>query len=753
MTTPPIDLEAEKQEILRRYRGLLRAAKLSKSRADRRAIRKAFDISLEAHKDMRRKSGEPYIYHPISVARVVAEEMGLDTTSIVCALLHDTVEDTYLTLDDVEQLFGKREREIVDGLTKMSGVFDPGTSAQAENFRKMLLTLSDDVRVILIKLADRLDNMRTLDHMRPDKQQKIASETLFMYAPLAHRLGLYGIKTELEDLSLKYKEPEDYELIETKLRKGKAVRTRFINAFTLPIRRALDASGIQYEILGRPKSVFSIWNKMQKQRVAFEEVYDVFAIRIILDSDAEHEKADAWRTYSFVTDFYQPNPDRLRDWISLPKANGYESLHTTVMSPSGKWVEVQIRSRRMDEVAEKGLAAHWRYKDTARGKETASAAANGATASNKDNLDRWLTQIREMLESGEEDALEFIDEFKLNLHTEEIYVFTPNGDLFSLPKGATTLDFAFRVHTQIGSRCIGAKVNHKLVPLSHELSSGDQVEIITSRKQKPKEDWLGYVVTASARSKIRHALREEERTIANDGKDKLRKWMRRKDLEFTDVNIDSLLRRLKHDSPHELYLRIANGDLELDRLGGYTVEKGKFKWESTTAKRPESPEFDRSSIASPPEKGDVLLIGEGLQKIDYSLASCCNPIPGDEVFGFVMVSGGIKVHRQNCPNATNLLSKYAYRAMKAQWTSRTAKQFEVSLNFTGIDDVGLVNAVTKVISDDMNVNMRAISFASADGTFEGRVKVLVTDTGHLKKLQAKLLDVPGVWTVERVDEG
>ncbi len=744
MTSPAIDLEAEKKEILRRYRGLLRAAVHSKSKKDRKAIRKAFDISLEAHKDMRRKSGEPYIYHPISVARVVAEELVLDTTAIVCALLHDTVEDTYLTLDDVEQLFGTREREIVDGLTKMSGVFDPGTSAQAENFRKMLLTLSDDVRVILIKLADRLDNMRTLDHMRPDKQQKIASETLFMYAPLAHRLGLYSIKTELEDLSLKYKEPEGYHSIATKLRKGKAVRTRFINAFTLPIRRALDASGVSYEILGRPKSIYSIWMKMQKQRVTFEEVYDIFAIRVVIDSELEREKADAWRTYSIVSDFYQPNPDRLRDWISLPKANGYESLHTTVMSPSGKWVEVQIRSKRMDEIAERGLAAHWRYKD---GNRTDSG--RGAS----DNLNTWLTQIREMLESGEENALDFIDEFKLNLHSEEIYVFTPNGDLFSLPKGATTLDFAFRVHTQIGSRCIGAKVNHKLVPLSHPLSSGDQVEIITSRKQKPKEDWLKYVITASARSKIRHVLREEERSIASDGKEKLRKWMRRKELEFSSTNIESLIKRLRHDSPHALLIRIASGELDLDRLGGYKVEKGKFTWTRTKKNAtPPTPER-KEEVSDPPEKGDVLLIGEGLQKIDYSHATCCNPIPGDPVFGFVMVSGGIKVHRQNCSNATNLLSKYAYRVIKAQWTSRSAKQFEVRLNFTGIDDVGLVNAVTGVISESMNVNMRAISFDSSDGTFEGRVKVLVTDTGHLKLLQAKLLDVPGVWSVERMDEG
>ena len=745
MSTPSIDIEAEKKEILRRYRGLLRAAVHSKSTSDRRAIRKAFDIALDAHKDMRRKSGEPYIYHPISVARVVAEELSLDTTAIVCALLHDTVEDTYLTLEDVEQLFGKRERNIVDGLTKMSGVFDPGTSAQAENFRKMLLTLSDDVRVILIKLADRLDNMRTLDHMRPDKQQKIASETLFMYAPLAHRLGLYNIKTELEDLSLKYKEPEDYEVIESKLRKTKAVRTRFINAFTTPIRRALEANGIKHEVRGRPKSIYSIWSKMQKQRVAFEEVYDVFAIRIILDSPIEQEKANAWQTYSIVSDFYQPNPDRLRDWISLPKANGYESLHTTVMSPSGKWVEVQIRSRRMDEIAEKGLAAHWQYKNTS-GKNAGNASGRAG------NLDNWLVQIREMLESGEEDALQFIDEFKLNLQDEEIFVFTPNGDLFSLPKGATTLDFAFRVHTQIGSRCIGAKVNHKLVPLSHVLTSGDQVEIITSRKQKPKEDWLNYVVTASARSKIRSVLRDEERAIAQDGKEKLRKWMRRKELEFTPANIESLVKRLKHDSPHALLMRIATGELKLDRLGGYSVEKGKFKWIRAQTLLPNAVEKPTTAAQSP-EKGDVLLIGEGMQKLEYGLATCCNPIPGDSVFGFVMVSGGIKVHRQNCSNATNLLSKYAYRVMKAQWTSRTAQQFEVTLNFTGIDDVGLVNAVTNVISADMNVNMRAISFNSSDGTFEGRVKVLVTDTSHLKQVQAKLLDVPGVWTVDRADEG
>lgn len=741
--TPP-DLEAEKREILRRYRGLLRAATHSKDRASRKSIRKAFDIALEAHKDMRRKSGEPYIYHPISVARVVAEEMGLDTTSIVCALLHDTVEDTYLTLDDVQNLFGRKERNIVDGLTKMAGVFEPGTSAQAENFRKMLLTMSDDVRVILIKIADRLDNMRTLDHMRPDKQQKIASETLYMYAPLAHRMGLYTIKTELEDLSLKYKEPEAYQDIEARLRKTKAVRTRFINSFSSPIKRALEDAGLNFEVKGRTKSVFSIWSKMHKKRVSFEEVYDVFAIRIILDTPPESEKADAWRTYSIVTDFYQPNPDRLRDWISIPKANGYESLHTTVMSPTGKWVEVQIRSKRMDEIAEKGFAAHWRYKDIP--EEEALPPAQRQTSA-APTLDAWLSSVREILESDQEDALQFIDEFQLNLFNDEIYVFTPNGDLFTLPKGATTLDFAFRVHTQVGSKCIGGKVNHKLVPLSYALQSGDQVEIITSKKQSPKEDWLQYVQTASARSKIRHALREAERKVAADGKEQFRKWLKRQSLDFVNANVESLLKRLKLDSPHELYYRIATDRTKLDQIEGFQAVKGRFEWHRSTENNTPT-----AAIAPAPSKGDELLIGEGMQRVDYTLAACCNPIPGDEVFGFVTVSGGIKVHRRNCPNATNLLSKYAYRVMKARWASKAAVQFEVTLVFNGIDDVGLVNAVTKVISDDMHVNMRAISFESKDGTFEGQVKVLVHDTEHLEQLRQKLLNVNGVWSVERGDE-
>lgn len=734
-----INPEEESKEILRRYRGLLRAANNSKSREDRKKIRKAFDLALECHSEQRRKSGEPYIYHPISVAKVVAGELGLDTTSIVCALLHDTVEDTKLTLEEVENLFGEKEKDIVNGLTKMSGVFEPGTSAQAENFRKMLLTLSSDVRVILIKLADRLDNMRTLTHMSPDKQQKIASETLYMYAPLAHRLGLHAIKSELEDLSLKYKEAEEYDLIQSRLRKTKAVRARFIRSFCAPIKRELDEAGIKYEIKGRPKSIFSIWSKMEKQKVSFEEVYDVFAVRIVINTERAKEKMEIWRAYSIVTDFYQPNPDRLRDWISLPKRNGYESLHTTVMSPTGKWVEIQIRSERMDEVAEKGFAAHWKYKE---GKEEKAGGSQ---------IDNWLGQIREILESGEDDALAFIDDFKMDLKTKDIYVFTPNGDMKTLPKGATTLDFAFLIHSKVGSECIGGKVNHKLVPLSYELKSGDQIEIITSRKQTPKEDWLGYVVTTNAKQKIRHSLKEAERSQALDGREIFSKWAKKNGLLLIDGNIESLFRKHKFDSAQEMYFRISVGSFELDKLKGYKLRQGKFVW----AKGPDPGTSKKTFVTEkfvPNAKEDTLLIGESLQKLDYTLANCCSPIAGDNVFGFITVSGGIKVHRKNCPNATNMLSKYAYRMMKAKWSSMVAAQFEVKIAFTGIDNVGLVKQLTTVISDNMKVNMKSISMESRDGVFEGSIKALVTNTSHLKDLMTKLKNVSGVHTVERVDE-
>ncbi len=742
-----INLEEEKREILRRYRSLLRVAQRSKSRADKARIRKAFELAVEAHKDMRRKSGEPYIYHPIAVAKIAAEEIGLDTTSIVCALLHDTVEDTDITLGDIENLFGKKERSIIDGLTKISGVSDFGsnTSGQAENFRKMLLTLSDDVRVILIKLADRLHNMRTLEHMKRDKQLKIASETLFMYAPLAHRLGLYNIKTELEDLALKYKDPETYSEILSKLQKTQAVRTRFINQFTLPIRRSLDKQGFKYEIKSRTKSIYSIWNKIVKKGVPFEEIYDVFAIRIILDTPQETEKSDCWRVYSIVTDFYQPSPERLRDWISIPKSSGYESLHTTVMSPGGKWVEVQIRSERMDELAEKGFAAHWKYKDSPESPES--------------KIDAWLQQVRDVLENQDENAIDFIDNFKLSLFSEEIYVFTPNGDLKKLPVRATALDFAFHIHTQIGKQCIGAKVNNKLVPLSHPLRSGDQVEILTSKKQRPKEDWLHIVTTPSARNKIREALKEEKKEIAEDGKDILRRKFSGLKVDFNSANIDELVKHYEVESAIELYYRIAKGNIDLTRLKGYTVTNGiihfpptpeaiELKEKKEEAERKAS---EAKATHATHSKDETLLIGDDRQNVDFKLAVCCNPIPGDEVFGFISINEGIKIHRINCPNAQELMSKYAYRVIKASWKNKEAVQFEVGLKFSGIDDVGIVQGITNIISTDMNVNMRAISFEAKDGIFQGRVTVLVHDTNHLMALRDKLKSINGVLTVDRIE--
>lgn len=732
---PVIDLEAEKKEILKRYRALLSACRRTLEKGDKLLIRKAFDIALEAHKNMRRKSGEPYIYHPIAVAHICAEEIGLGTTSVVCALLHDVVEDTDLTLEDIRGLFGEKEAKIIDGLTKISGVFDQRSSLQAENFRKMLLTLSDDVRVILIKLADRLHNMRTLESMKRDKQLKIASETLYLYAPLAHRLGLNAIKTELEDLGLKYTEPELFQDIEQRLKETEPERKKFIAKFIIPIQEILDEQGLNAKILGRPKSIYSIHNKIKNKGVPFEEIYDLFAIRIVIDTLPENEKSDCWRVYSIVTDFYHPSPDRLRDWISTPKANGYESLHTTVMGPEGKWVEVQIRSVRMDELAEKGYAAHWKYKDSA----------------NENQLDDWIRKIRELLESPEDNALEFLDDFKLNLFAEEIFAFTPKGEMKTLPINATALDFAFDIHTQVGEKCIGAKVNHKLVPLSYKLKSGDQVEILTSNKQVPKEDWLGYVVTARAKSKIKNALKEERRKISEDGREQLQRKFNHLKIDFTVSNINELANHFKLSSGQELFYRVAMGNINLKHLKDFRQEHGKIIHKSGPGKKKEAPQSLEQMVTAARGKSDMLVIGENLQKIDYKLSPCCTPIPGDDVFGFITINEGIKIHRVNCPNAIQLLSNYAYRVVKAKWTSQELISFLSGIKITGIDEVGLVNNITKIISNELNVNMRSISFDSHDGTFEGTVMVFVHDTNHLTELMKKLKKVNGVLTVTRVD--
>ena len=726
-----IDIEAENKEIRKRYRALLRACKPTLQKGDKQQIRKAFDLALESHKDMRRKSGEPYIYHPIAVAQIAAEEIGLGTTSIVCALLHDVVEDTSVTLQDIEEQFGKKVVRIIDGLTKISGIFDPNSSMQAENFRKMLLTLADDVRVILIKLADRLHNMRTMEFMARHKQLKIASETSYLYAPLAHRLGLYAIKSELEDLSMKYTDPDTYKFIAKKLNEKKAEREKFIADFISPIQEILAEEGINASVFGRPKSIHSIWNKMRKKSIPFEEVYDLFAIRIIIDTDDEKEKTECWKVYSIVTDLYRPNPDRLRDWVSSPKANGYESLHTTVMGPRGQWVEVQIRTRRMNEIAEKGFAAHWKYKE-----------------SNSDNgLDQWIQKVRDILSNPEPNALDFVDDFKMNLFSDEIFIFTPKGTLVQLPNGATALDFAFEIHTDIGATCIGAKVNHKLVPLSHELQNGDQVEIITSSKQTPKEDWLNFVVTAKAKSKIKSSLKEEKRRVAEDGKEILERKLKSLKITYNTENINKIANFFKFPSSQEIYYNVAKGAIDIKNLRNFVANE-----RSEDANQNQFQSHINGLVEKINKKDDTILIGDDYQKVDYTLAPCCNPIPGDDIFGFLTVNDGIKIHRTSCPNASKLMANYGYRILKAKWASlHNNVAFLTGLKIVGIDDVGLVNKITTVISQDFKVNIRSLSISSNEGIFEGDIMVFVNDTHQLDSLIKHLKQIPGITGVTRYE--
>lgn len=717
----------ERKDLLNAFKGLIRSLSGRITNDESKQIRKAFDVAVDAHKDMRRKSGELYIFHPIAVARICAEEMELDATAVICGLLHDTVEDTHITLEDIEDLFGKQARMIIDGLTKIPEVFDENVSIQAENFRKMILTISNDLRVVMIKLADRLHNMRTLASMRYDKRLKIASETLFLYAPLAHRLGLYSIKSEFEDLALLHKEPQLYKEIEAKLDSSKDVRNRFIRRFMLPIKNELLKELVDFQIKARTKSVSSIWNKMQNKAIPFEEIYDVFAIRIIFNCPENMEKSMAWKIYSIVTDFYQPSPDRLRDWISIPRANGYESLHTTVMSPGGKWVEVQIRSERMNTIAEKGLAAHYYYKES----------KNGAS-----KFDRWIAEIRDLIDNSEnKNALDFIDEFKMNLFAEEIYVFTPKGELRVLPQGATILDFAYDIHTHVGETCIGAKVNTKLVPLSYQLKSGDQVDIITSSKQKPKEEWLKMVKSARARQKIKYSLKEEKRNISEDGKDILERKIKQLGIHANEDNINFLVKFYKQNSHLDLYFAVAKGRIELKILKELELKKGLLQW-------PHREKTEEQSIVA--DKSETLIIGEEFNGFDYKLAPCCNPLPGDDVFGFITKTEGVKVHRDSCPNATQMLSKYAYRIIKARWKSQFVQERIAKLKLIGLDDVGIVNAITEIISKQQKVNMKSISFYTTGEVFEGLIEVLVYDKEHLQQLITKFELVNGVQAVVRV---
>ncbi|MEM9328283.1 MAG: bifunctional (p)ppGpp synthetase/guanosine-3',5'-bis(diphosphate) 3'-pyrophosphohydrolase [Bacteroidota bacterium] len=727
-------IEEENKEVLRRYRMLLRHAKPVLKADDQVIIKKAFNTAMKAHQGMRRRSGEPYIFHPISVAFICVDEIGLGTTSIVAALLHDVVEDTDLQLSDIERLFGVKVARIIDGLTKISGVFDQGSSQQAENFRKMILTLSEDVRVILIKLADRLHNMRTLDSMPRDKQLKIASETKYIYAPLAHRLGLYAIKSELEDLCLKYTDREVYGDIASKINATKQARTKFIRSFIKPIKDSLEGMGVSYEIKGRPKSIHSIWTKMQKQGVGFDEVYDLFAIRIILETEPLHEKALCWQVYSVVTDFYQPNPERLRDWISIPKANGYESLHTTVMSDIGQWVEVQIRTKRMDDIAEKGYAAHWKYKESKDGGQEMG-------------LEMWIAKVRDVLEQNDSSAIEFVDDFRSNLYNEEVFTFTPQGDLVTLPSGATTLDFAFDIHTEIGSRCIGAKVNQKLVPLNYQFKNGDQVEILTSKKQKPNEDWLKYVVSSKAKNGIKEALKDEKKKFASEGREVVKRKLKQIKLPFDQSTINKMVSYFNVPTPTDLFFLVGKGKIDHNELKRFNEKE-----EKTIAPVPSS----EPSPASKPRKksavdtaNDILLIGDNLDVVDYKFSRCCNPIPGDDVFGFITVAEGIKIHRTNCPNAPELLSNYGYRVVKAKWSSQKDSTFEASIKIIGTDRIGLINDVSNVISSELKINMRAMTINTEGGIFEGEIQLYVEDTGHLDLMLGKLENVEGVLNVSR----
>ena len=728
--------EQEKNEIIRHYRALLRSLRPKLKKGDKELVRQAFEMAAEAHKTMRRKSGEPYILHPIAVAMICVEEIGLGVRSTICALLHDTVEDTDITLEDVEREFGTEISKIVDGLTKISSVIDTNTSQQAENFKKILLTLTDDPRVILIKLADRLHNMRTLDHMKREKQLKIASETVWVYAPLAHRMGLYNIKTELEDLSMKYMEPEAYREIAKKLSETKRERTRYINEFIRPLKDKMSAVGLNFEIYGRPKSIHSIWTKIKKKAVTFEEVYDLFAIRVILDSSPEKEKEDCWKVYSMITDEYTPSPERLRDWLSNPKNNGYEALHTTVMGPQGKWVEVQIRTKRMNEIAEKGLAAHYKYKEG---------------SNDEDRFDKWFGQIREVLSTQDTDGVDFLQDFKTSFLAEEIYVYTPKGEVKMLPTGSTALDFAFSIHSAIGSKCIGAKVHHKLVPISHKLRSGDQIEIITSNKQKPSEDWLGFVVTAKAKSKIKDALREEKRKIAEDGKYTLQRKVESMGAAYNQHNIDELVQFYKLPSPLDLHYKIATKAIDLRELKEFQVlgdkieiPKPKPVIHEVSVDHTQNKNFNRKD-------SELIIFGESSDKIMYTLAKCCNPIPGDDVFGFVSTGKGLIIHRTSCPNAAQLLANYGHRVVKTKWAKNKEISFLTGLKIVGLDDVGVIHKITNVISGDLRINIAGLIIESGEGLFEGTIKVFVHDKEELEELVTRLKSLNGIQTVDRFD--
>ena len=734
------DIVTENTAIAREYKKLLKISYRTLSSKDKELIRKAFEVAVDAHSNQRRKSGEAYVFHPIAVAKIVASEIGLDANSIAAALLHDVVEDCpRYTIDDIQQLFGETVARIVNGLTKISNIKkDLDVSIQAENFRKMLLTLHDDIRVIIIKIADRLHNMQTIHSMSEDKQLKIASETLYIYAPLAHKIGLYNIKTELEDLALKYTEPEIYNGILSKLEESKEEQDIYIKDISKVLTKALNKEKLKYEIKGRPKSIFSIRRKIRNQGVSFDEVYDKFAVRIIYKSELKDEKFLAWKIYSIVTDHFRPNPIRLRDWIAAPKSTGYEALHITVMGPKGRWIEVQIRSERMNEIAEKGYAAHYKYKEGGKDQD--------------ENLESWIGKLQEVIENPDSNAVEFVEQFKLNLYAKEIFVFTPNGDLKSLPKDATPLDFSFSIHTEIGMKTRGAKVNGKLVPLNHILQSGDQVDIITSENAKPTANWLDYVTTTRAKSKIKSSLKEEKKTIAEDGKEILRRKLKQLKILLNEKSVNELVNYFNLNTSLDLFYRVGISSIDNKMLKSFAASRSnalvsfiKNKISRNKSLKKESVEKDEIT-----SKYDMLVFGKEEEKLNYRLSSCCNPIPGDMVFGFLSIKEGIKIHKKICPNALSLQSNYAYRVMSAKWIDSSQEVFRAIVKLTGIDRLGLVNSITKVVSENMNVNIKSIKFDTDSGVFNGEITVEVNNNNFVEKLMERLQKINGIEKVFRV---
>ncbi|WP_430810167.1 MULTISPECIES: RelA/SpoT family protein [unclassified Carboxylicivirga] len=730
-----LDWEEEDKMIRERFDALLAVCPRCQMPDNKKLVTKAFELAHEAHRGMRRKSGEPYILHPIEVARIAAEEIGLGSKGVIAAILHDVVEDTDYTVEDLQNIFGEKIASIVAGLTKLEGVFDQSSSLQAENFRKLLLTMVEDVRVILIKLADRLHNMRTLKSMPDHKRLKIAGETLYFYAPLAHRLGLYSIKTELEDLSLKYELPQVFNEISQKIQLSEKDHNEFIRHFKAPIEQRLEAEGYDFDVVGRHKSVYSIWSKMQKKNLPFEEVYDVLAIRVVFTPQSHlPEKTQCWAIYSMITDIYKPKPDRLRDWVSTPKANGYEALHSTVMGPDGKWVEIQIRTKRMDEIAERGFAAHWKYK---------------GQQEKESELDKWLEMIKELLDNPDADSLEFLDDFKLNLFASEIMIFTPKGEVRVLPKGATALDFAFDIHTDIGYKCIGAKVNFKLVPLSHPLKSGDQVEIITSEKQQPKYDWLSFVTTAKAKARIKNAFKEERKAIISKGEEILEQELHKKKLTINSRILRKILDFHKIENRDELYFRIGRGNLQLNNLNKVLSTKSSNKWIRYWRLNFGKAQQEKEKAKPKGKKSKQVVLSDNEEQNQFTIAHCCNPIPGDDILAMLDENDQLILHSRKCPVALKLMSSQGNRIVSAQWESHKILSYLALINLSGIDQMGIVTKITKVISEDQNVNMRSINFESHDGVFEGNIYLYIHNTEDLNNLIMNIMKIKGVHNVTR----